>query len=317
MRGFAAATALLIATLAEITAAAAGYSPTWDWAFPPSEPPANPDATIPHSIPGSTLHFTKAQTHDLTHAVDWRPADHSPMPESVAGGKSGALACGFCHLPTGNGRPENSALAGLSADYIERQVQAFADGTRRSAKADARATLMMTKAAKAATPDAVREAALYFSRQPFVSRVRVVEAEEIPHPEAYAFVYRIAADGAKEPIGVRIIEAPASAEDFELRDPRMTFTAYVPRGAVSEGAALAKSGGPAAQPCGICHGAGLRGGVAPPLAGRSPTTMARQLMAFQSGARANAEAAPMRLIAGKLDDRQIIALSAYAATLKP
>jgi cytochrome c553 len=61
----------------------------------------------------------------------------------------------------------------------------------------------------------------------------------------------------------------------------------------------------------------LRGGIAPPLAGRSPTMIARQLMAFHAGTRANAEAEPMRLIAAKLDDRQIIDLSAYVATLKP
>jgi cytochrome c553 len=145
----------------------------------------------------------------------------------------------------------------------------------------------------------------------------VVEADTIPHAVPFAFVYALSPAGAREPLGRRIIEAPVSPEAFELRDPRMTFTAYVPRGAVGEGAALAKSGGPAAQPCTICHGAGLRGGVAPPLAGRSPTTMARQLMAFHNGTRANAEAAPMRLIAEALDGRQMIALSAYAATLKP
>ncbi|MDO6413472.1 hypothetical protein Q4F19_03665 [Sphingomonas sp. BIUV-7] len=316
MRAVSVVALLLVAMLAEV-AAASSYSPAWDWAFPPSVPPDNPDTVVRRSIPGSLLHFTEAQTRDLMHAVDWQPADHAPMPESVAHGTGGALACGFCHLPTGHGRPENSALAGLPAAYIEQQVKAFADGTRRAAKADHRAALLMAKTAQAAPPEAVRSAALYFSRQPFVSRVRVVEAETIPHPKPFAFVYAIDPAAPPEPLGQRIIEAPANPDDFELRDPRMTFTAYVPRGAVAEGAALAKSGGAAAQPCTVCHGPGLRGGIAPPLAGRSPTTMARQLIAFQTGARANAEAAPMRLIAARLTDREMIALSAYAATLKP
>jgi cytochrome c553 len=110
---------------------------------------------------------------------------------------------------------------------------------------------------------------------------------------------------------------PIDPERFELRDPHTRFVAYVPPGALAAGMRLAASGGPAGLPCATCHGDGLRGGIAPPLAGRSPTTLMRQLAAFKAGARANAEAAPMRAITASLDDRQMIALAAYAATLKP
>lgn len=317
MRLFVACAALLGVGFCGAVAVAAEYPPAWNWAFPISDTSAHFDTVVKRSIPGSALHFTEAETHDLLRAVDWRPGDHPPMPDGVATGQGAAFACGVCHLPTGLGRPENSALAGLSADYIERQVKALADGTRHATSLDYRPSRTMESIAKSVGADVVSGAARYFSALPFISHVRVIETDAIPHPAARGWVYVLASDGAKEPLGERIIETPTSYENFELRDPRMTYTAYVPRGAVAMGAALAKTGGPAAQPCAACHGAGLRGGIAPPLAGRSPTMLARQLFAFRAGTRANDEAAPMRVIAEQLDDRQTIALVAYAATLKP
>jgi len=55
------------------------------------------------------------------------------MPEVVARGRKPQVhACGYCHLPDGQGRPENAPLAGLPAAYIEAQVAAFRSGARRS-----------------------------------------------------------------------------------------------------------------------------------------------------------------------------------------
>ncbi len=96
----------------------------------------------------------------------------------------------------------------------------------------------------------------------------------------------------------------------------MTYIAYVPAGAVARGAALA-SDSRAGQPCASCHGAGLKGGLGPPLAGRSPTYLARQLMSFQAGGRRSPEAAAMRARAARLSDAQIIDLAAYAAAPHP
>jgi cytochrome c553 len=290
----------------------------WSWAFPPGVPamPDKPDTVKQYSIAGSTRHFTEAESHDLTHAVDWFPAEHPPMPGLAATGHGGANACSFCHLPSGGGRPENSALAGLPADYIERQVAAFADGSRKAAIPNAGAGRMMTITAKAAVPAEVAEAAAYYSKLPFTSYVSVVEVGELPKPAPFRFVY-VLGTGPKEPLGDRIVEVPADADRFELRDPHLRFTAYVPVGSLAQGKALAASGGPVGQACEICHGVGLQGDVAPALAGRSPTMIVRQLMAFKAGTRANAEAAPMREIAAGLKDRDMIALAAYAATLKP
>lgn len=290
----------------------------WSWAFPPGVPAKHekPDTVKQYTVPGSTRHFTEAETNDLARAVDWFPAEHPAMPGPAATGHGGANACGFCHLPSGDGRPENSALAGLPADYIERQVAAFADGSRTAAVPEAGPGQMMTMTAKAAAPADVAEVAAYYSKLPFASHVSVVEVGELPKPAPFHFVY-VPGTGPKEPIGERIIEVPADADRFELRDPHLGFTAYVPVGSLAQGKALVASGGPTGQACEICHGVGLQGDVAPPLAGRSPTTIVRQLMAFKSGTRANAEAAPMREIAAGLKDRDMIALAAYAATLKP
>lgn len=290
----------------------------WLWAFPPGIPavPDKPDTVKLLDLPGSTRHFTEAQVHDLSHAVDWFPDQHPPMPGPAAIGHGDAKACSFCHLPTGNGRPENSALAGLPADYIVRQVKAFADGSRQAAMPGSGAGRLMTNTAKAVTDPDLAEVAAWYSKLPFSSNVSVVEAGELPKPAAFRFVY-VLGTGAKEPLGDRIIEVPDDAERFELRDPHMHFTAYVPVGAVAQGKALAESGGPAGQACEICHGAGLQGDVAPPLAGRSPTMIVRQMMAFKAGTRAYPEAAPMRDIAAGLKPRDMIALAAYAATLKP
>jgi cytochrome c553 len=54
------------------------------------------------------------------------------MPQIVASGRApDVIACAYCHTPTGQGRPENSALAGLSADYIREQLRDMRSGARR------------------------------------------------------------------------------------------------------------------------------------------------------------------------------------------
>jgi cytochrome c553 len=45
------------------------------------------------------------------------------MPNIVAHGSGDAWACAYCHLPNGQGRPENPPLAGLPVAYIAEQVR--------------------------------------------------------------------------------------------------------------------------------------------------------------------------------------------------
>jgi cytochrome c553 len=289
----------------------------WGWLWPnlPAVSEDGLDAVTARHVPGSVEGYTDKQVDDLQHAVDWFPGEHPVMPAVVADGFGAAKACGFCHLPSGVGRPENSSLAGLPADYIRRQVAAFADGLRRAANPAAKTTGYMTATAKAVPAADLAMAAEYYSKLAFVSPVRVVEADAVSFRPA-RFVYE-KISGAVQPIGDRIIEVPDDFARFELRDPHVGYTAYVPPGSIAAGRVLAMQGGPAGQACGVCHGAGLRGGIAPPLAGRSPTMIVRQLVAFQAGARANVEAAPMRRVAAGLSMREMVALGAFAGSLKP
>ncbi len=58
-------------------------------------------------------------------------------------------------------------------------------------------------------------------------------------------------------------------------------------------------------------------GAAPPLAGRSPTYIVRQLLAFKTGERATAAGGPMLPVVEQLDVEDMIAAAAYAASLEP
>jgi len=278
-------------------------------------PVALPDGLTLHHLPGSAQRYSGAELRNLKHAVDWFPKEHPTMPAIVSDGHDHANACGFCHLPTGNGRPENSALAGLPADYIKRQVAAFADGSRQSATTHTLPVQLMAATARGITPGEIEQAAEYFSKLRYISYVTVVEkAEAAFTPGLFIYVLR---PGTKSRIGDRIIEAPLDLQRFEQRDPHVRFVAYVPPGSIAAGRELVAKGGPSGQPCATCHGHGLRGGIAPPLAGRPPTVIARQLAAFHEGTRESPEAAAMRAIAAPLDVKMIIAIAADVASMRP
>lgn len=292
-----------------------------DWAYPDgrgARPSGGWDTHRALSTPGGTVTFTEAETRDFFKVPDWRPKSHPPMPPVVASGrKPDVYACGFCHLPGGEGRPENATLAGLPQGYIVRQVRAFATGARTSVVHDWRPSALMSGVARAATPAEINAAADYFSRLKFTSRVRVVEAASLPTPKAMNALFVSGTGKTVEPLGARIVEAPSSMERFERRDAQVEFTAYVPVGSLQRGAALAKGGG-GVQACAGCHGGGPKGGgLGPPLAGRSPSYLFRQLYGFQSGARADPDATPMKAVVAHLTPSDMIALAAYAGAQRP
>jgi cytochrome c553 len=115
------------------------------WAFPVAPPAARgaapgggaaaaaaPD-TSPKSVPGTTVTLTQAQVRDTYNIPDWHPDGHPAMPEIVSHGRRPAvISCGYCHLPNGQGRPENSSVAGLPAAYIIQQMADFKNGLRKS-----------------------------------------------------------------------------------------------------------------------------------------------------------------------------------------
>jgi len=122
-----------------------------------------------------------------------------------------------------------------------------------------------------------------------------------------------------EPIGRRIIETPINTEYTELlRNPRSGFIAYVPKGAIARGEALAHGSKSAVTACTVCHGDNLDGlAVVPSLRGRSPSYIARQLADFKQGARHGVWAPLMGPVVAGLNADDILNLSAYLASLAP
>jgi cytochrome c553 len=58
-------------------------------------------------------------------------------------------------------------------------------------------------------------------------------------------------------------------------------------------------------------------GLVPRIAGRSPTYLIRQLLAFQTGARAGITGQPMLPVITRLKIGDMIDVAAYAASLEP
>ena len=310
---------------ARIAATAVFVVPAWLFPIPPPTAPPSAEALrdpAPLHVPGSDVSFTLAQTRDLFAVPDWFPAEHAPMPAAVEfGRKPDAYACGFCHLPDGRGRPENATVAGLPAEYIVRQVRDYASHLRRSAWADPpyKPTVLMLQVAEAVTDADLAAAAAYFAAQPLRQRrAEVIEAASIPRVHVAAWLYVTDAAGGEESLGERIVEMPLDFERHERRDPNTPYVAYVPLGSLERGQAIATTARDGAPTCTSCHGPDLRGiGLVPALAGRSPTYLLRQLVAFRTGARGGDASVPMQPIVSTLEIGDMIAVAAYAGSLPP
>ena len=297
------------------------------WVFPLNPPapnggpPSLDQAKLLH-VPGSRITYTEVQLGDRFTAPGWFPQSHSAMPEVVAKGRRpDVYACGYCHTPGGQGRPENASLAGLPAPYIVQQVADFKSGFRRSASPHpyAPADMMINLAAHTTDAD-VAAAAAYFSQQHQVPRVRVVERDRVPKARVVGWVYAAIPGGGDEPLGERLLEFAPDPALHEQRDDRMQYVAYAPRGSLQRGRSLAQKGadGELAVACISCHGNRLQGvGLVPRIAGRSPTYLIRQLLAFQTGARAGAGGQPMLPVVAKLKLGDMIDVVAYSASLEP
>jgi cytochrome c553 len=285
----------------------------------PASSDSAPGAVSPTlQVPNSTVKLTRAQLGDLFNPPDWHPDNHPAPPEVVAHGrKPDVRACGYCHYPNGQGRPENSSLAGLPADYIVQQMADMRAGLRRSADPNMRPPAAMLAIAKASTVDEDRSAAAYFSSFPYKKWIRVVEAATVPVMRIAGGVHVPAPGGATEPIAGRIIETPEDVGRAELRDSSSGFIAYVPVGSIARGNTLVNGGGRTTS-CGACHGVDLKGlGPVPPLAGRSPSYSVRQLFDLQHGVRKGSWSPLMRAAVEPLTLDDMVAIAAYTASLEP
>ena len=294
--------------------------PPWVYTVnPPPTPGATPAPVdpAPKQVPGTTVTLTVAQTRDAYNPPDWHPYGHPEMPEAVAHGRRPAMrACGFCHLVNGQGRPENASLAGLPAAYIVQQMADFKNGDRKSAEPRMGPPNAMIQDAKAATDDEIKSAAAYFSSFPFKKWIRVVESKDVPRTRIAGSMH-VPTEGT-EALGHRIIEMPEDLARTELRDAMSGFVAYVPPGSIAKGESLVKTGGGKTIACGTCHGVDLMGVAdVPPIAGRSPSYMVRQMWDMQQGTRNGASAQLMKLVVANLTEGDMVAIAAYVTSRVP
>lgn len=293
--------------------------PAWAFLWDPTVKVPPPDDK-PNSLPGSNAAFSWKQARDLFVAPDWHPDGHPAMPDIVANGRKPDIrACGSCHRVEGTGGPENASLAGLPVAYFVQQIADFKSGARKLSGPQRPSTQLMLASVKDMTDAEVLAAAEYFAALKRKRIIKVVESETIPKTGPSRLFYVKSPEGGTESLGRRIVEMPDDVDQFELRDSRATFTAYVPLGSLAKGEALAKTGGSGTTvACNLCHGPELKGlGPFPPIAGRSPSYIVRQLYEFQHGGRTGGSSALMKLPVEKLSQDDMIALAAYIASLEP
>jgi len=299
----------------------ASQQPPPAWAYPiqpPVTPP--PDDSAPKRVPGSSVALTLTQIRDLYVPPDWHPNDHPTMPGIVGSGrKPNTFACGYCHYPNGQGRPENSSLAGLSAGYIVQQIADYKNGLRKSSEPKMLPPSLMVDNAKIVTDEDVRISAEYFASLKYQPWIKVVETDTVAKTHVAGFMLVPLEGAGVESIGQRVIEVAQDLARTTLRDSRSGFIAYVPVGSIKRGEALVTTGGQGKTTvCASCHGKDLKGlGDVPPLAGRSPSYTVRQLYDFQSGARAGLLSALMKESVSRLTIDDMVSIAAYAASLSP
>jgi len=283
-----------------------------------------PDDNEEQVLEGSSQRYTLSEIDDKYNAPDWFPDRHAPMPKIVRHGKGKKVwACASCHLASGMGHPESARLAGLSSEYMQAQMRAFATGERKDYSGH------MNRMAPLMTSHEIKEVSDWFAQLKPIRWYDVFENKMVPQTVIDKTRMRIEVQHADMPenmagfeaIAGRIIELPKDLQRVKLRSPNDGFVAYVKPGSIGDGRRLANTGNGSGAPCVTCHGVGLRGtAIAPNIAGLSPIYVVRQLHGFKLGARKGTDADKgqmMSLVSKSLSSDEIYALAAYIATLSP
>ena len=306
--GIAVAALSVLSIAAQQPAAPAGREPSW--AFPAING-SLPAEEGPKNVPGSTKSYTPAQIDDLMNPPDWFPDEHAPAPALVQKGHGTAMACGACHLMSGEGHPESAGLTGFTAAYLMQQMADFKSGARKDAA-------RMNTIAKDVSDEESKQVAEWFAALKPAAWTKVTEADTVPKTIVGQGRMRfLAPAGGTEPIANRIITVPQDQNRARNRDPKSGFTAYVPVGSIAKGKALAETGGAGKTvACTICHGDNMRGlGNVPRVAGLHPIYIARQLYLFKDGTRNGVDAQLMKKPVARLTDDDILAIAAYLGSL--
>jgi cytochrome c553 len=308
--------AALAAVLITVTAARAAEPPgrpSWSDLIPDKIQPPNP-VKGPRHIPGSARSYTATQIDDGSNPPDWFPAAHPPAPQMVAHGHPPAVpGCALCHLYSGQGHPESANLAGQPAGYLARQMADFKSGARVD-------PARMTAIGRATSDEDAKLAATWFASLTPVAWFKVVESDQVPRTWITPDHLRLRRpEGGIEPLGRRIVEFADDTELARDRDPDSGFTTYVPVGSIASGKHLAETGAEGRSvTCIACHGQQLEGmGEVPRIAGLSAVYVAHQLAAFRGNGRTGPVADPMRVVAAKLTQDDILSLAAYLVSLEP
>jgi cytochrome c553 len=187
----------------------------------------------------------------------------------------------------------------------------------------------MIALAKNLTNDEAEQAANYFASMSWAPWIRVVETNLVPRTRIDGNLFLPIEREKTQPIAGRIIEVPEDVEQAELnRNPRSGFIAYVPVGSLETGEDLVLRGGMKAAdgtssshkttPCITCHGETLTGAAdIPPLAGRSPSYLVRQMWDMQQGTRNGDVAQLMKPVLADLTPSDMVAIAAYLASRAP
>ena len=297
-----------------------------EWAYTPPVPgappapsalPADDNAVV--RIPGTDRTFTRGELRATKETMDWFPEDRRGTPPDVVrfGKQPAVRQCTLCHLPDGSGRPENSPVSSLHPAYFVQQMQDYRNGLRKSADPRKGNTNNMIAFAKATTPEEDWAAAEYFAQQPYPRRMKIVESKTAPKVRLQGGMHMaIPADqgGGMVPIHAdEVVEVPDDNLRAEARDTRMGWTTYVLPGTLNRGKQAA-----ARYQCGVCHGANLEGlGPIPPLAGRSPSYMMRQLFDMKTGTRRGPWAEVMQPVVARMSIQEMTAVAVFAASIQP
>ena len=187
----------------------------------------------------------------------------------------------------------------------------------------------MIELAKSLSDEEMKAAAEYFSSIKWTPWIRVVETDLVPKTRIAGNLFLPLEHEKTQPIGNRIIEMPENEEQAETyRNPHSGFIAYVPKGSLAKGKDLVTTGGARVigneffrgktTPCITCHGEDLMG-VAdiPPIAGRSPSYMVRQMWDIKQGTRTSDQAQLMKLVLANLTPEDLLAIAAYVASRPP